>query len=170
MKRKLALVAAEATFYFVVGVGLCAMHWSVRPFDSATAGFERRWDGTCGGWTRELAIVVGIANLLLWWAYSAIAVTILRLHPVVTTVPESRATVRLTGAFVMLCGLTHLMGAYTIVNPVYRFEAGVMFATALISDVSVFFVGAGLIRVFEKRNAYVADLERKAVRRRSRKR
>lgn len=40
------------------------------------------------------------------------------------------------GAFIFLCGTTHLVSVYTIWNPVYRFEGIVKLATAIVSLVT----------------------------------
>jgi hypothetical protein len=144
--RKLALVAAEATAYFVLGIGLCIAHYT---WGEHVEEFAKRWDGGCTGWTNTLVLMNVTGNLLLWWAYTMIGTTINRLHPVVIRLRDSIWTMRLVTAFIIGCGATHLVAAYVNFNPVYRFEARLLTVVAGISDVAAFFVAAGLIRVFK---------------------
>lgn len=161
MIRKIVVVALEATLYFLVGIFLCLLHYVL---SGQNEDFATRWSGACTGWTKGLAAKSVAGNLLLWWAYSAISVTILRLHPVVDKIPESRWTIRITGAFIIACGGTHLLEAYSTFNPVYVFSTNFLLVTAAISDVAIFFVAAGLIRVFArvtKARARLAEYDKK---------
>lgn len=165
MFEKLAKVAGEATVYFVGGILACLVHWWLV---GTSTEFASRWTGTCQGWDKWLVIENIVGALLTWWAYTAIAVTIYRLHPVVESIQESRWTIMLTGTFVILCGGTHLLIAYTDLNPVYRFSTHFQLFAAVVSDISVFFIAAGLIRVFaqiqrarELRERRLAELEAK---------
>jgi len=153
---KLWHVIREATLYFLLGIGLCALHFAVF---GRTTEFAARWDGGCTGWTRWLAVENLVGALMTWWAYCAIGIGVGRLHPVVDWVPESRLTVRLTCAFILLCGLTHLFGAYTNLNPVYAFATHFQSFAATVSDVASVFVLAGLIRVFTQVSAARARAE-----------
>lgn len=110
-------------------------------------GFARRWDGTCDGWTKELAIKVIRGNLLHWWAYTTIAMTIWLNHPILKGSITSFLTVYMSGAFVFGCGITHLMEAYTVLNPLYWVQAWLLEVNGWISVISMFYVVYGLLRV-----------------------
>ena len=145
LTQKLGRVAAEATLYFFAGLLLCFCHYIV--FGQAP-GFVSRWSGGCAGWTHPLVVANTVGNLVYWWTFDAWAVTILRCHPVTTRTPWAKPTVALMGIATLACGVTHLLGAYTNFNPSYAMATDYLCLTAAVGAVSVFFVAAGLLRVF----------------------
>lgn len=109
-------------------------------------GFSRKWDGTCGGWSEALATDFILGSLLHWYAYTTISIMIITRHPISTTDKGSAWTIYLTAAFVFGCGVTHLIAAYTALNPIYRFEVGYLIVNGIISVVAMLFVIYGLVR------------------------
>lgn len=156
---KLWTVVCEGSLYFVLGIFLCLLHYTFFP---NVGSYACRWDGECTGWTREAVIESALGSLGYWWAYTMISTGILRLHPVVSGMKESRATILLTWAFILTCGGEHLLASYSNFNPIYDFLNHYRIVTAPISCVAVIFVLAGLIRVFERVSAARAELERRA--------
>jgi hypothetical protein len=159
MATKLWNVVCEGSLWFVGGIMLCLLHYQFFP---DVGGYACRWDGECAGWTRGAVVESAFGSLGYWWAYTMISTGILRLHPAVSGMRESRATILLTWAFILTCGGKHLLDAYSNFNPIYDFLNHYTIVTAPISDVAVIFVLAGLIRVFERVSAARAELERRA--------
>ena len=126
----------------------------------APDGFARRWDGSCAGWTEGLAVKHLVGDLLHWWAYTTMAVVIAWHHPILKGDWKSWVTVNLTSIFIFGCGLTHLIEAYTVFNPMYIAQAGFKIANGVVSVAAMFFVIHGLLRsvaLYEKR---LAELEK----------
>lgn len=87
-----------------------------------------------------------IAQLLYWWAYSVISLTIWQRHPIIKWDRTSIITVYLTGAFVFGCGLGHLIEAYSVFDPVYDFLTLFLLLSSVVSCAATVFVVSGLIR------------------------
>ena len=161
--RALLKVVAEATGWFLLGILGCLIH---SYYTDPVTAFASRWEGACGGWSRVLVIEDTIGKLLIWWAYSAIAVTIWRLHPRMEDVWQSRFTFLVVGTFIIMCGGGHLLAAYANFNPIYLFLVRYDDATAAISVVAVPLIGAGLIHIFRRvtaRRRRLEELEAKEV-------
>ena len=110
--------------------------------------FARRWGGGCGGWTNGLAMFHLCGMLAHWWAYTTAAFVILRLHPILEGVPEARIAVYLMVAFIFGCGVTHLLDAYTMFNPVYRQTGVFLFLNSIVSVLGAIFIAKALVRTF----------------------
>ena len=99
-----------------------------RLFD--TTDFPRRWD--CGNWDAGHGWLHIVADLGVWSAYLAISVALLAFARRRRDVPF-RHLFWLFGAFILLCGATHLMEAVNFWWPAYRLAAVVKIATAVVS-------------------------------------
>ncbi len=103
-------------------------------FDSSE--FPPRW--LCGkGWTEFHGWLYIISDLLIWSAYFAIPVIIL-------IYLNKRKEVRfprvyfLFAAFILSCGITHLIDAIIFWKPIYRVSAIFLFITGILSWLTVF--------------------------------
>jgi signal transduction histidine kinase len=107
----------------------------------STDDFPARWH--CGNWTDFHGWLYILSDVAIWAAYFAIPFLLFR-------VLIKRKDVALNGmiyiflAFVLLCGLTHLVDALIFWWPVYRLSAILRFATAIVS----IFAAYALNRVF----------------------
>ncbi|HNP21830.1 MAG TPA: PAS domain S-box protein [Panacibacter sp.] len=104
-------------------------------FDSSD--WPPRWH--CGNWTGFEGWLYLISDLLIWSAYFAIPVTIIkyisrRQHP------KFVRLYFLFAAFILACGATHFLDAFAFWIPMYRLSALVRFITAAISWTTVFFI------------------------------
>lgn len=110
----------------------------------STAGFEALWRS--GQWTGFHAWLYIISDLLISAAYFAIPLIIIRF----ITGRKRKITFNnlyvLFAAFILACGLTHLVDAIIFWKPIYRFSAIIRLATATLSWVTVF----ALIRILPK--------------------
>jgi signal transduction histidine kinase/ActR/RegA family two-component response regulator len=96
-------------------------------------GFPARW--YCGSaWqqTPELGWLHILSDLGTWSAYTAIPVVLLYFVVRRKDIPF-RLMFLLFGAFILLCGLTHLMEVIIFWQPIYRFAGLVKLATAVVS-------------------------------------
>lgn len=97
----------------------------------ATNRWPARWN--CGYWSDFHGWLYIISDLLIWVAYSAIPLIILYFFE------KKRAGLRfpkvyfLFAAFILLCGSTHFLDAMMFWVPMYRFNAVIRFATAVVS-------------------------------------
>lgn len=144
--RRLCLVArvmGESTCYWLVA---CAVFGALVLLFPAVR-FAARYDGGCGGWTSELSLVYTAADLGTCWAYFAIAIAILRLHPVLSYVPAARVTVTLVIMIFLSCGLDHLVAAFANFEPHYLPLAWIKGGAALIGIVGACFIAHDLVWV-----------------------
>lgn len=100
----------------------------------STADWPARWH--CGNWTDFEGWLYIISDLMIWAAYFAIPLIILRY------VIRKNSTIYtrlyyLFAAFILACGSTHFIDAMMFWIPVYRFNSLLKFATAIISWVTV---------------------------------
>lgn len=163
IKKEIVQKFLTTFFYgtFIAFLGVLAAYWMLPPnvFETASilssenvslgyldTGFNRRWDGSSLGWTKGLALQFLITDLLQWWAYVLISVTILIRHPLKTNVTVYKTIIWLTSAFVFSCGFTHLMDAYTVLHPLYHIEGWVKIISAILSFIALLFISYGLIR------------------------
>jgi len=100
-----------------------------------TSDWPPRWH--CGRWTEFHGWFYIISDLLIWSAYFAIPLTILRYISNRLDAKFTRAYF-LFAAFILACGSTHLLDAVTFWFPAYRLNALVRFITGVISWVTVF--------------------------------
>jgi PAS domain S-box-containing protein len=101
-----------------------------------TADWPPRWH--CGNWTEFHGWFFIISDLLVWSAYFAIPLIILRFISRKTDAKFVRAYF-LFAAFILACGSTHLLDAITFWYPAYRLNALVKFITGVISWITVFY-------------------------------
>lgn len=101
----------------------------------STADWPPRWH--CGNWTEFHGWLYIISDLLIWSAYFAIPITILRYITRRTEVKFVK-TYFLFAAFILACGSTHLLDAVIFWFPAYRLSALVRFITGVISWATVF--------------------------------
>ncbi|GAB4092482.1 sensor histidine kinase [Flaviaesturariibacter terrae] len=102
-----------------------------------TSDWPPRWH--CGNWTEFHGWLYIISDLLIWSAYFAIPLAILRYA-------SRRAHARfmriyfLFAAFILACGSTHLLDALVFWFPAYRLSALVRLITGIISWITVFYL------------------------------
>jgi len=100
-----------------------------------TTDFPPRWH--CGHWTSFHGWLYIVSDLLIWSAYFAIPIIIVRY------ISKNKNTrfvklYFLFAAFILACGATHFLDAITFWYPVYRLSALVKFITGIISWITVF--------------------------------
>ncbi|MGE3244471.1 MAG: PAS domain S-box protein [Pirellulales bacterium] len=109
------------------------MNWFRWPFD--TTGFVPRWQ--CGLWSSQLGWLHIISDALICLAYLAIPALILFLLKRRRDIPFP-VIFWLFGAFIIACGMTHLLDALVFWDPVYRLAGLAKLSTAIISWTTVF--------------------------------
>ena len=121
-----------------------------------TSGFPPRWH--CGKWTEFHGWFYIISDLLIWSAYFAIPLIIvnyiskrkeLRFHKIYF----------LFAAFILACGITHLLDAIIFWHPLYRLSALVRFATGLLSWFTVFYLYKMLPAAFSLKSSSQLEAE-----------
>lgn len=95
-----------------------------------TSGFPPRW--YCGRWTEGHGWLHIVSDVGIWSAYFAIPLLLLYFIRRRLDVPFRRIFL-LFGAFILLCGSTHLMEAVIFWWPAYRLAGVIKLATALVS-------------------------------------
>ena len=108
-----------------------------------TNDWPPRW--YCGNWTDFHGWLYIASDLSIWGAYMAIPLILIRFIIVKQGIPL-RSVFWLFGAFILLCGLTHLVDATMFWWPAYRFNALIRFLTGLISIATVI----ALIKYFDQ--------------------
>lgn len=101
-----------------------------------TADWPPRWH--CGNWTDFHGWLYIISDLLVWSAYFAIPLIILKFITRKTQAKFVRAYF-LFAAFILACGSTHLLDAVTFWFPAYRLNALVRLITGIVSWATVFY-------------------------------
>ncbi|MBA2744600.1 MAG: hypothetical protein H0U44_00100 [Flavisolibacter sp.] len=96
-----------------------------------------RWH--CGRWTEFHGWLYIFSDLLIWSAYFAIPLVILKYISRRTGTKFVRAYF-LFAAFILACGSTHLLDAISFWFPAYRLNALVRFITGVVSWVTVFYI------------------------------
>lgn len=99
-----------------------------------TADWPARWH--CGNWSDFHGWLYIISDLLIWAAYFTIPVMLIYFIKKKSGVPFQRIF-WLFGSFIILCGSTHLIDAIIFYYPVYRFNALLLFATAVASWMTI---------------------------------
>lgn len=102
-----------------------------------TSDWPPRWH--CGKWTEFHGWLYICSDLLIWSAYFAIPIIILRYITKKTDIRFTRIYFLFAG-FILACGSTHFMDAVMFWYPAYRLSALLRFITAIISWVTVFFL------------------------------
>lgn len=102
-------------------------------FDSSD--WPPRWH--CGKWTEFHGWLYIISDLLIWTAYFAIPVVIIK-YISRKQHPRFLRLYLLFAAFILACGATHFLDAVAFWLPMYRLSALVRFITGIISWVTVF--------------------------------
>jgi len=93
-----------------------------------------RWH--CGRWTEFHGWLYIISDVAIWAAYFAIPFFLIRFVKKKPNIPLPSAF-WLFGAFILFCGMTHLMDAIIFWWPDYRLSALIRFMTAAISWITV---------------------------------
>ncbi len=115
------------------GMGKTAMDFVTHLFD--TTDFPARW--MCGRWTAGHGWLHILSDLGVWSAYVAIPCVLLFFFRRRKDLPFRKVFV-LFGAFILLCGTTHLMEAIIFWWPAYRLAGVLKLLTALVSWATVF--------------------------------
>jgi len=106
----------------------------IKLFDSS--GFPPRW--LCGaGWTEFHGWLYIISDLLIWSAYFAIP-TIILIYIFKRKEVRFHRVYFLFAAFILSCGVTHLLDAIIFWKPVYRLSALLLFVTGILSWLTVY--------------------------------
>lgn len=101
----------------------------------STEGFPPRWD--CGtGWTTGHGLLHILSDVAIFGAYFAIPISIAFYMRKRRDVPFPLIG-WLFGAFILSCGLTHLVESILFYHPVYRFSGLMKLITAVISWATV---------------------------------
>lgn len=101
-----------------------------------TADWPPRWH--CGNWTDFHGWLYIVSDILIWSAYFAIPLIILKYISRRTDAKFIRGYF-LFAAFILACGSTHLLDAITFWYPVYRLNALVRLITGILSWGTVFY-------------------------------
>lgn len=102
-----------------------------------------RW--YCGRWTDFHGWLYIVSDLMIWLAYMVIPLVLIRFVLIKREVPLT-GVFWLFGAFILLCGLTHLLDVMMFWYPAYRINALVRFVTGIVSILTVI----ALIRYFKE--------------------
>lgn len=94
-----------------------------------------RW--FCGKWTEFHGWLYILSDLTIWLAYFAIPIILILFIQRKNDVPFL-PIFWLFGAFIILCGMTHLIDAVIFWLPIYRVSALVKFITAVVSMITVY--------------------------------
>ncbi|HEV7348827.1 sensor histidine kinase [Telluribacter sp.] len=95
-----------------------------------TSDWPPRW--YCGTWSEFHGWLYIASDLLIWLAYMSIPLILLRFVVVKRGIPLKRVF-WLFGAFILLCGLTHLVDAFIFWVPIYRISALVRLLAGIVS-------------------------------------
>lgn len=103
-----------------------------------TSDFPARWH--CGRWSDFHGWLYIISNLMIWSAYFAIPLIIIRYITNKQNKVLFHPLYFLFAAFILACGTTHLLDAIIFWTPVYRISALVLLLTGIISWITVFYL------------------------------
>ncbi len=120
-----------------------------------TTDFSARW--SCGHWTAGHGWLHILSDLGVWSAYVAIPCVLISFLLRRRDLPF-RFTFLLFGAFILLCGTTHLMEAIIFWWPAYRLAGVIKLATAIVSWATVIALVPLVPKVLAMRSP--AELER----------
>jgi hypothetical protein len=99
-----------------------------------TGDFPARW--RCGNWTAEHGWLHILSDLGIWSAYVAIP-CVLGYFVLYSKSNPFRKILLLFGAFILVCGTTHLMEAIIFWWPAYRLAGLIKLITAMVSWATV---------------------------------
>ena len=121
---------------------------------SDTSDWPPRWK--CGNWSDFHGWLYIISDLLVWSAYFAIPLIIIRY---ISKKHDARfiRLYFLFAGFILACGATHFFDAVTFWVPVYRINALVRAITGIISWITIFYIIKVLPMAFTLRSS--AELE-----------
>ena len=88
--------------------------------------------GFCLSWDQDLMLAVVVANGLIAAAYLVLA-AVLRIAALAPKPAVPRWVYWSFAAFILCCGISHIMDDVTLWVPVYRLQASVLCLTALVS-------------------------------------
>jgi hypothetical protein len=100
-----------------------------------TADWPARWH--CGKWSELHGWLYILSDMGIWLAYFIIPVIIIYFAQSRPNTPFL-SVYWLFGAFIIFCGMTHLLDAVIFWWPAYRLSALVRFLTALVSIATIF--------------------------------
>jgi hypothetical protein len=103
----------------------------------STALWPPRW--RCGEWSSFHGWLYILSDLAIWSAYFAIPLVIIKYMRLKSAL-KFRGLYFLFAAFIIACGLTHLLDAVTFWFPMYRLNALVRFFTGIISWLTVIYL------------------------------
>ena len=115
-----------------------------------------RWH--CGKWTEFHGWLYIFSDLAIWVAYFAIPILLIKFATKKRYIPLP-SIFWLFGAFILLCGLTHLLDATMFWWPAYRLNGLIRFATAIVSWVTVFSFIKILPKAFAMKTSKEYELE-----------
>lgn len=126
-----------------------------------TADFPARWH--CGSWSDFHGWLYIVSDIGIWASYFAIPALLLLMLRKKKDIPFHKIFF-LFIAFILLCGLTHLLDAVIFWWPAYRLSALLRFVTAAVSVTTVYALYRVLPLIFNLRS--VAELEAEIEKRR----
>ncbi|MCB1744274.1 MAG: response regulator, partial [Gammaproteobacteria bacterium] len=121
-----------------------------------TTDFPPRWH--CGTWSDVHGWVHILADLATWTAYMAIPTFLLMLLRKRRDIPFP-GVIALFVAFIVCCGLTHLLEAVMFWWPAYRLMGLVKMVTAVVSVVTTIVLVFELPKFFQMRSPQQLELE-----------
>jgi len=121
-----------------------------------TSDWPPRWH--CGKWSQFHGWLYIISDLLVWSAYFAIPLIIIRY---ISKRHDARfiRVYFLFAGFILACGATHFFDAITFWFPVYRLNALVRAITAILSWATVFYLIRVLPQAFSLRSSAELEVE-----------
>ena len=101
----------------------------------STDDWPPRW--FCGKWTSFHGWLTVFSDLFIWFSYFLIPIILIKVVQDKKDLPFSPVFV-LFGAFIILCGFTHLLDAIIFWWPAYRLGTFVKLLTAIVSLLTVY--------------------------------
>ncbi len=123
-----------------------------------TADWPARWH--CGKWSDFHGWLYIISDLMIWSAYFAIPIVIIRYLSKKKNVGFNKLYV-LFAAFILACGATHFLDALAFWIPAYGLSALVRFITGSISWATVFYLikYSSVLFTMRSRSEFEAEIE-----------
>jgi PAS domain S-box-containing protein len=121
-----------------------------------TSSWPPRWQ--CGHWTDLHGWLYIIGDLMVWSAYFAIPMVIVKYVLKRKNIQFSRLYF-LFALFILACGLTHLLSAVAFWYPAYRLSALMLLVTGIISWATVYFLIKLLPALFSLRSKETLEIE-----------
>lgn len=125
-----------------------------RLFDSSD--WPPRWH--CGKWSDLHVWTYIISDLLIWSAYFTIPIVILRFISKRSDIKFIRLYF-LFAAFILTCGITHLLDAISFWIPAYRLNALARLITGILSWTTIYFIIKNLPVAFSLRSQEALEIE-----------